>query len=58
MMLASTRGRERTPTEYQRLMSRAGLALTRVVPIRGPLAILETMPVACAASDLTPPRAR
>ena len=57
MILVSTRCREHALTEYRRLVNRAGLALTQVIPTCGPLAILETMPVVCAASDLTPSRA-
>jgi hypothetical protein len=34
-------GRERTETEYGNLFAKAGLQLTRVVPTKSPLAIVE-----------------
>jgi hypothetical protein len=45
MMLVLTSGRERTLAEYRQLASRAGLDVTRVVPTRVPLTILEAEPI-------------
>jgi O-methyltransferase domain/Dimerisation domain len=44
MMLVSTGGRERTLAEYRQLAARAGLDVTRVVPTRMPLTIIEAVP--------------
>jgi len=42
-MLLFTGGRERTEAEYRALLSRAGFRLTRVVPTRSPLSIVEAV---------------
>ena len=45
MMLVSTGGRERTLAEYRQLVSNAGLDVTRAVPTRVPLTIIEAVPM-------------
>jgi len=40
-MLVSTGGLERTATEYEQLLNRAGLALTRIIPTASQFSILE-----------------
>lgn len=42
-MLVSPGGIERTESEYKELLSRAGLKLTRVIPTRSPLSIVEAV---------------
>jgi hypothetical protein len=42
-MLLFTGGRERTEAEYRQLLARAGLRLTRVVPTRSPLSVVEAV---------------
>lgn len=42
-MLLFTGGRERTEAEYRALLARAGFRLTRVVPTRSPLSIVEAV---------------
>ena len=42
-MLLFTGGRERTEAEYRTLLARAGFRLTRVVPTRSPLSIVEAV---------------
>jgi hypothetical protein len=44
MMLVSTGGRERTLAEYRQLARKAGLQVTRVIPTRVPLTIIEAVP--------------
>jgi hypothetical protein len=44
MMLVSTGGRERTLAEYRQLAGKAGLQVTRVIPTRVPLTIIEAAP--------------
>jgi hypothetical protein len=43
-MLVSVGGRERTEDEYQSLFHGAGLRLTRIVPTRSPLSLIEAVP--------------
>ena len=43
-MLVSLGGRERTLDEYDALLSRAGFAITRVIPTPGPSSIIEAVP--------------
>lgn len=43
-MLVQAGGRERTATEYADLLSRAGFRQTRVVPVPGPMSIVEAVP--------------
>ena len=42
-MLALPGGRERTEEEFRRLFERAGFRLTRVVPTKGPLCVVEAV---------------
>lgn len=44
MMLVAIDGRERTQSEYERLLSRAGLKLTRVISTYRPIRLLEVLP--------------
>ncbi len=44
-MLAVTGGRERTEDEYGELLRSAGYRLTRVIPTRGPVSVLEAIRV-------------
>ena len=44
-MMARTGGRNRTEMEYRDLLQSAGLQVTRVVPTRGALAVLENTAV-------------
>ncbi|MEP7223397.1 MAG: methyltransferase [Actinomycetota bacterium] len=44
VMLIALGGRERTATEYQRLLARAGLVLTKVVPTASPMSVIEAIP--------------
>ena len=41
LMLALTGGRERTPSEYQRLLATAGFQMTSVIPTRSQYSIVE-----------------
>jgi hypothetical protein len=43
MMLAGPGGQERTTPEYRALLAKAGLELTRVVPTRSPVSIVEAV---------------
>ena len=43
-MMVWTGGRERTEAEYRALPAAAGFALTRVVPTRSPLSVVEAAP--------------
>jgi hypothetical protein len=43
-MLVSVGGQERTEEEYRRLFHGAGLRLTRIVPTRSPLGLIEGIP--------------
>lgn len=43
-MLVMPGGKERTEEEFRALFDRAGFTLTRVVPTRGPLSVLEAKP--------------
>jgi hypothetical protein len=45
MLVVAPGGRERTETEYRALLAEAGLSLTRVIPIAGPMSIIESQPV-------------
>jgi len=42
-MLLVTGGRERTSKEYETLLARAGLALTRIVPTASPASVIEAV---------------
>jgi hypothetical protein len=44
-MLARTGGRNRTAIEYRALLQSGGFQITRVLPIRGDLALLESSPL-------------
>ncbi len=44
MLLATEGGRERTESEHAALFAKAGLTLSRVVPTRGPVSVLEAVP--------------
>lgn len=44
VLLIALGGRERTTTEYQRLLARAGLVLTKVVPTASPMSVIEAIP--------------
>lgn len=44
MMLSLTGGMERTEAEYAELLDRAGLRLTRVVPTRSAVSVIEAVP--------------
>lgn len=43
-MLLNLGARERTAAEYRRLLSQAGLRMTRVVPTASPLSVVEAIP--------------
>jgi hypothetical protein len=43
-MLITLGGRERTATEYERLLASAGLVLTKVVPTASPMSVIEAIP--------------
>ena len=43
-MLVIPGGRERTEDEFRRLFTNAGLRLTRIVPTKSPVAIIEGVP--------------
>lgn len=45
MLVMTPGGRERTETEFQRLLERAGFELRRVIPTQSPFSILEGRPV-------------
>jgi len=45
-MMVITGGVERTREEYAAIMEAAGFRLTRVVPTRRPIAVIEASPVA------------
>jgi len=51
-MLIATGGRERSEGEFQSILKAAGLALTRVSPLRSGFNIIEGMPAVEAESDL------
>ena len=38
-------GRERTPAQWKALFSDAGFRLSRIVACRGPMAVIEAVPV-------------
>ncbi|MGH8932739.1 MAG: hypothetical protein ACRDZO_19490 [Egibacteraceae bacterium] len=44
-MLVVAGGRERTASEYRELFRAAGFELTRVIPTRSPLTLIEGKPV-------------
>jgi hypothetical protein len=41
VMLTVPGGRERTPEEYQALLAKAGLRLTRIIPTASPVSVIE-----------------
>lgn len=43
MLIMTSGGRERTETEYRTLFDRAGLQLTRIVPIAAPVSLVEAV---------------
>src|SRR5262245_27314387 len=43
-MLLVTRGRERTASQYEALLSEAGFTLTRIVPTSSPASVIEAVP--------------
>ena len=43
-MMLNPGGRERTEAEFRDLLARAGLRLTRIVPIPCPLSVIEVDP--------------
>ena len=45
IMLVIPGGQERTPTEYDELLTKAGFKMTRVVPTETPVSIVEAVPV-------------
>jgi len=44
-MLALTGGRERTRSEYERLLGRADFLVTKVIQTASPISIVEAEPV-------------
>jgi antitoxin component of RelBE/YafQ-DinJ toxin-antitoxin module len=44
-MLVVAAGRERTKEEFQRVLSRAGLSLSRIVPLSAGTSLIEALPV-------------
>jgi hypothetical protein len=42
-MLVTCSGRERTESEFRELLAKAGLALSRVVPLPAPMSVLEAV---------------
>jgi hypothetical protein len=44
IMLVVPGGQERTPTEYEELLGKAGFKMTRVVPTETPVSIVEAVP--------------
>jgi hypothetical protein len=49
IMLALTGGQERTEAQYAELLGRAGFDLTRVIPTRSAVSVIEAVPTAWAA---------
>jgi hypothetical protein len=45
MMLVGAGGQERTPSEYEALLSKAGFRMVRVVPTASAVSIVEAVPV-------------
>ncbi len=45
MLLVSHGGRERSAAQFQELFEATGFALTRVIPTRSPLSLVEGVPV-------------
>jgi SAM-dependent methyltransferase len=43
MLVLTPRGRERTKTEFASLLRRAGFRLSRVIPTKGPLSVVEAV---------------
>ncbi len=43
-MLVSAGGRERTAVEYSKLLSDSGFRMTRVIPTRSPVSVIEAVP--------------
>ena len=43
-MMVMPGGKERTEAEFRALFARAGFALTRIVPTRSPLSVIEARP--------------
>jgi hypothetical protein len=43
-MMVSTGGMERTADEYERLLTQAGLRLTRIIPTASPFSVIEALP--------------
>jgi hypothetical protein len=43
-MLVMAGGKERTEQEFRELFDRAGFTLTRVVPTKSPMSVLEARP--------------
>jgi hypothetical protein len=44
VMLAMPGGEERTASEYQTLLAKAGFRMTRVIPTESPVSIVEAVP--------------
>jgi hypothetical protein len=42
-MLVSPGGVERTPTEFEILLSESGFRLNRIIPTKGPISIVEAV---------------
>ena len=45
MLVLTPRGRERTKTEFVKLLEGTGFRLSRVIPTEGPLSIVEAVKV-------------
>ena len=44
-MLMSPGGVERTPSEFEKLLTDSGLRMTRIIPTKGPMSIIEAVKV-------------
>jgi hypothetical protein len=38
-------GRERTENEYRELLKSAGLSLSKIIPTRSPISVIEATPI-------------
>jgi hypothetical protein len=45
MLVMTPGGRERTETDFRGLVAAAGLRVTRIVPTRSPVSVIEAQPV-------------
>ena len=48
MMIATVGGRERTASEFKELLGSCGFELSRIVPTKSPMCVIEAHPAAAA----------